>query len=125
LFRKSVSVIILSLLVISTSTLAFKIQVVKADDGTITINADGSINPSTAPILTADNVTYTLTGNITAANVDGIVIERDNIVLNGAGYTILGSGSGNGITLENMSNVTINNNDDNKLLQWHLSRLFF
>jgi parallel beta-helix repeat protein len=84
------------------------IQVVKADGGTIYINADGSISPPTAPIYTADNITYTLTGNITA-NADGIAIERDNIVLNGAGYTVTGSGSENGTTLTNRSNVTVRN----------------
>ena len=98
----------LFLLVIGTLTLAFNIQSVKADDGTIYINADGSISPTTAPIYTADNITYTLTGNITA-EADGIVIERDNIVLNGAGYTVTGSINGNGTTLMNMSNVTITN----------------
>jgi parallel beta-helix repeat protein len=79
--------------------------------GTIYINADGSISPSTAPIYSADNITYTLTGNITA-NADGIVIERDNIVLEGAGYTMTGSGSpfiGNGTTLTGRSNVKIMN----------------
>jgi parallel beta-helix repeat protein len=96
------------LLVISTLTLSFKIQIARADGGTIYINADGSMSPSTAPIYSADNITYTLTGNITA-NANGIVIERDNIVVDGANYTVTGSGSGNGTTLTNRSNVTIRN----------------
>jgi parallel beta-helix repeat protein len=106
LSEKTVSAIMLFLLVISTLTLAFKIQTVKADDGTIYINADGSISPPTASIYTADNVTYTLTGNITAVT-DGIGVERNNIVLDGAGYTVTGSGSGTGIDLNSMSNVTV------------------
>ena len=111
---KTVSAIMMSLLVISTLTLAFKIQSVKADDGTIYINADGSISPSTAPVYTTDNITYTLTGNTTAVT-DGIVVERDNIVLDGAGFTVQGNGTGtfgqesNGIYLEGVSNVTIRN----------------
>jgi parallel beta-helix repeat protein len=72
------------------------------------INTDGSISPSTAPIHSTDNNTYTLTGNITA-DADGIVIERDNIVLDGAGYTVTGSGNGNGTMLTNGSNVTVRN----------------
>jgi len=108
LFRNTVSAIMLSLLVISTLALAFKVQIVRADGGTIYINADGSISPSTAPIYTADNITYTLTGNITAV-INGIVIERDNIVLDGAGYTETGSGIGNGTTLTSISNVTVRN----------------
>jgi len=103
-----VSVVILCLL--SVSSISGLIQVAKADGGTITINADGSMSPSTAPIYTADNATYTLTGNIIAVS-DGIVIDRDNIVLNGAGYTVTGgnSSSSDGIALTDMSNVTVRN----------------
>jgi len=67
LLRKTVSGIILSLLVISTLTLAFNIKPVKAEGGTIYIRADGSIDPPTAPILQDGNI-YTLTNN---AVVDG------------------------------------------------------
>ena len=71
--------------------------------------ADGSIDPPTAPISTLDNITYTLTGNITT-NGDGIVIERDNIILDGTGYTLQGTGmSGTGLNLSERSNVTIKN----------------
>jgi parallel beta-helix repeat protein len=97
------------LFLLSVSSIARLIQVVNADGGTITINADGSISPSTAPIYTADNITYTLTGNITVSNVDGLDIERDNIVLDGAGYTMSESVGGNGTTLTNRSNVTVRN----------------
>jgi parallel beta-helix repeat protein len=96
------------LCLLSVSSITGLIQVVKADGGTIYIRADGSIDPPTAPIYTADNITYTLTGNITA-DADGIMIERDNIVLSGAGYIVTGSGSGNGIDLINRNSVTIKN----------------
>jgi len=96
------------LCLLSVSSITGLIQPVKADGGTIYIRADGSIEPPTAHIHTADNITYTLTGNITA-NADGIVVERDNIVLNGAGYTVTGILSGNGTTLTNRSNVTVRN----------------
>jgi parallel beta-helix repeat protein len=71
--------------------------------GTVYIRADGSIDPQEAPISTIDNVTYTFTDNIN----DSIVIERDNIVVDGASYTM--TGSGNGITLTDRSNVTARN----------------
>jgi len=71
--------------------------------GTIYIRADGSIEPATANITSMDNVTYTFTDN----NYDGIVVERDNIVVDGAGYTLQGMGSGTGIDLSGRSNVTI------------------
>jgi parallel beta-helix repeat protein len=102
--------ILVSLLLISMLTLAFNIQPINADGGTIYIRADGSVYPPTAPIFTADNVTYTLTGNITA-DANGIAIERDDIVLNGEGYTLQGPGvvESKGIYLDGRSNVTIKN----------------
>jgi parallel beta-helix repeat protein len=109
LTKKTCFVILVSLLVISTLTLAFKIQIVKADVGTIYIRADGSIDPPTAPIYTADNITYTLTGNI-VANVltDGIMVERENITVDGVGYTVQGTGAANsGIHVEGRNNITI------------------
>jgi parallel beta-helix repeat protein len=71
---------------------------------TIQITATGNVEPQTAPI-TRNGDTYTFTGNI--SNV--ITVERDNIVLDGAGYTLQGTGNGTGISLTSRSNVTINN----------------
>ena len=96
------SAVMFILLVTSMVTLAFNVQPVKAS-GTIYIRADGSIDPPTAPISTVDNVTYVLTGNIN----DSIVVERNNIIVEGVGYTV--TGSGYGIDLTNRSNVTIRN----------------
>jgi parallel beta-helix repeat protein len=73
--------------------------------GTIYIRADGSINPPTAPISTVDNVIYNFTGNIG----DSIVVERSNIIVDGKGFTLQGSGVGYGFDLSNVNNVTIRN----------------
>ncbi|RLI39856.1 hypothetical protein DRO69_13780, partial [Candidatus Bathyarchaeota archaeon] len=109
MLRKTASGIMLTLLFISILTLAFNIQPVKAWTGTVYIRADGSIDPPDAPIITYDNVTYTLTDNITSS-ADGIVVERNNIVIDGAGYTLQGSGTwSKGIYLLGRSNVTIKN----------------
>ena len=102
LLGKLVSSVMLSLLLVGMLTLAFNIQPVKAS-GTIYIRADGSIDPPTVPIFTVDSVTYTFTDNI----YDSIVLERGNIVVDGAGYTLQGTGSGTGISLTGRSNVTI------------------
>ena len=103
--KKTVSGIMLTSLFISMLTLAFNIQPVEAS-GTIYIRADGSVEPDTAPISSVDNVTYTFTDNI----YDEIVVERDNIVVDGAGYTLQGgTGMGIGIDLSGRSNVTITN----------------
>jgi parallel beta-helix repeat protein len=94
----------LLLLITSLLVLAVKVQPVKAR-GTIYIRADGSIDPPTAPIQ-RNGDTYTLTGNITA-DADGIVIERDNIVVDGASYVVTGTGIGKGTTLTSISDVTV------------------
>src|SRR5271157_2094823 len=96
----------MALLALCTLTLVFNVQPVRAS-GAIYIKADGSVDPVTAPISTSDNMTYTLTTNI----LESIVVERDNIVVDGAGFTVQGDGTGNGIDLSNRNNVTIKNTD--------------
>jgi parallel beta-helix repeat protein len=70
--------------------------------GTIYIRSDGSVDPATTPIECVGNV-YSFTENI----CDEIVVERDNIVVDGAGYILQGPGSGTGIDLSLRTNVTI------------------
>jgi len=94
----------MTLLLTSMLTLAFNIQPVKAG-GMIYIRVDGSVEPLTANITSLDNVTYTFTGN----NYEPIVIERDNIIVDGNGSTLHGSGNGNGFYLDGRNNVTIKN----------------
>jgi parallel beta-helix repeat protein len=72
---------------------------------TIYIRTDGSIDPPTAPIQ-HDGDIYTITGDI-ASDADGIVVERSNITIDGAGYTLQGSGSGYGFSMAYRVNVTI------------------
>jgi parallel beta-helix repeat protein len=74
-------------------------------EGSITINADGSVSPSTAPIQQTGD-TYTLTNNlnITASNIGGnIIVQRNNTVLDGNGHAV------GKISLNNVSNVTVKN----------------
>jgi parallel beta-helix repeat protein len=106
--RKLLLLMLLALL-IGTLSLESRVEKAKAS-GTIYIKADGSIDPPDAHISTVNNVTYTLTGNITS-DADGIVVERDNIVFDGAGYTVQGTGDyeSKGIYLGGRSNVTIKN----------------
>ncbi len=85
---------------------------------TIYIKPDGSIDPSTAPIKQVGNV-YTLTDNITNSNGTAIEVQKDNIVIDGAGYTLQGSGTpfpltdeltgGIGIDISNGNNVKVEN----------------
>jgi parallel beta-helix repeat protein len=96
----------LTLILTSVAMFAFNIHLVRTV-GTIYIRADGNIDPPTAPILTVDNITYIFTDNIK----DSVIVERNNIVVDGAGYTVqsTGSYSSKGIDLSFRSNVTIKN----------------
>jgi parallel beta-helix repeat protein len=96
--------VVLAMLLMSALALISSIQSAKAS-GTIYIRADGSVDPSTPLITTVDNVTYTLTGNI----IDSIVVERNNITVDGNTHTVQGSGGGYGFNLTAVSNVTIRN----------------
>jgi len=104
--RKPVLAATLTFVLMGMLGAALMVQRVEAS-GTIVIKADGSIEPTTANITTTDNVTYTFTDNI----YDEIVVERDNIVVDGAGYTLQGTGASGsyGIYLSGRSNVTIKN----------------
>ena len=99
--KKLVAVVLIALIGGLAST--FDIKVANAS-GTIYIKAYGGVVPSQAPIQIDGNV-YTFKDNI----FDSIVVERNNIVIDGAGYALLGKGDENGITLSNRTNVTIKN----------------
>jgi nitrous oxidase accessory protein NosD len=73
----------------------------------ITIKADGSIDPSTAPITQDGNI-YTLTGDVSGS----ITVEKFNIVLDGAGYTLQGNGTERGIQIFNPPNATVRSSYD-------------
>ncbi|MEM3722510.1 MAG: NosD domain-containing protein [Candidatus Bathyarchaeia archaeon] len=115
--KKTVSGLMLFLLFVSILTIAFNIHPVASDyvwSQTIYIRANGSIEPLGAPVSTVDYVTYTLTDNIVGnvpSYTSAIVIERNNIVLNGNGFTVQGKKtySSVGFSLQNLSDVTIAN----------------
>jgi parallel beta-helix repeat protein len=115
--RRAVSAVIIAMLLAGILTVAFNVELVKSDYAwtePIYIRADGSISPATAPISSVDNVTYTLTDNIEGnvpADSSAIIIQRDNIIIDGAGHTITGTEATNstGIELTERNNVTIKN----------------
>jgi parallel beta-helix repeat protein len=76
--------------------LTFDIKSVKGN-GTVYIRADGSVE-GTDKIISDDNVTYTFVDNLNAT----IVVERDNIIIDGEGFTLQG-----GISLYDRRNVTV------------------
>ena len=99
--------IVLVLLLICLMALGMVcVRPVKAQyQGDVTINADGSINPSNAPI-SRNGTVYTLT-----INVQKITVQRSNMTLNANGHTVTvpGINFGGGINLNDVSNVTVKN----------------
>ena len=79
----------------------------------IYIRNDGSIEPAASPIKRAGEV-YKLTGNVVLYTIE---IQRDNTVLDGAGYAIQGNSSrikgyddgNNGLIIAGRKNVTVKN----------------
>jgi len=106
--RKITSSIALILVLSFVLFSLLEIGTVKAED-IIYIRADGTVEPDNAPIKRDGNV-YTFTGNI----YDSIVVERDNVVVDGCGYTLQGTGTGNGIDLSERNNVTVKNFEINQ-----------
>ena len=101
--KKSPSLLVL-LLFLSVVLVSFpQIETVKAEEETIYIREDGSVE-GTDKIQHVGNV-YTLTGDISGS----IILEKDNIEINGAGYALQGNGGGTGIYFESGVNVTIRN----------------
>jgi parallel beta-helix repeat protein len=97
-------IILLSFIFLLFSTVAiigFLRPVVAGE--TIYIRFDGSVE-GTDKIQRDGNV-YTFTDNI----FDSIVVERNNTIVDGAGYTLQGTGSEYGMSMRNINNVTIKN----------------
>jgi parallel beta-helix repeat protein len=84
-----------------------------ASDTKIYIKQDGSIEPPTANITSADNFTYSFMSDIGQR----IVIQKDNIIINGNGHTLLGhsapnygiSGLSYGISIFQRNSVAVTN----------------
>ena len=76
----------------------------------ITIEANGRVNSTTAPIQRNGNV-YTLTQDVINQTIN---VQSDNIIIDGAGHTVQGFNYGNryaleGFDLQDVHNVTIKN----------------
>lgn len=82
-------------LIFFSAALAVIFNPTQARFQTICIRLDGSIDPPTAPVK-RDGNTYYLTSDIySSPNVQSaFVVEKDNIVIDGAGYTLHGTYNG-------------------------------
>jgi hypothetical protein len=106
--KKAFVALLVLFAVLSTLSLDVSRAIPSSIVSPIYIRSDGSIEPSSAPILHNGNI-YTLTDNIQNCN---ITIQRNNITLNGAGFDLQGPGMNvfnvAAVSL-NCSNVTIFN----------------
>ncbi len=86
---------------------AASIRLVHADILTIFIRADGSVEPDNAPINRTGNSEYVFTADIDAS----LVIERGNIIVDGASFFLRGPGiTGSvGLNVTGRNNVTVRN----------------
>jgi hypothetical protein len=96
-------VALLLILVLTASSIVSVLPLKAEYSGTITIGADGSVNPSIPSIQQSGN-TYFLTADI-AVN---ITVQRSNIVLDGNGYKVDSVAIGLDLTA-GISNVTVKN----------------
>ena len=92
------------LLLVSVFVSVSQIGTVKAED-TIYIKSDGSVEGT--ELLQRNNSTYTFLGDVSGE----IVVSKDFITIDGAGYSLKGSGdsSQRGISLSFRKNVTVTN----------------
>jgi len=102
--KKSTSMLVLLLLVSVVMFSLPQIGMVKASGRTtVMINPDGSVSGWDASKIQRDGDVYTLTGNIGGT----IVVLRDNIVIDGAGFSV--RGLYHGIDLSDRTNVIVRN----------------
>jgi parallel beta-helix repeat protein len=100
--KRSASLLVL-LLFLSVTLVSFsQIETVKAQE-TIYIRSDGSVEGTDK--IHRDGDVYLLTGDISNRK---ILVEKDNILIDGADFTLIGA-EGRGIVLSERKNVTVTN----------------
>jgi parallel beta-helix repeat protein len=100
--------IMIALAFLTMIMLTFNLRPAEAQLGSIIINPDGSITPGGAPISNTSNYYY-LTSDISYPTYNGIVVQKNDTVVDGNGYEVQGSGTADGFKLYQVSNVTIEN----------------
>jgi parallel beta-helix repeat protein len=109
--KKCASLLVI-LLLLSVTLVSFSQIIVKAEEEAIYIRADGSVEGTDK--IQRDGNLYTFLGNISidGSGIDGIIVERDNIVIDGADCILQITGtmeSSIGLRLTDRTNVTIKN----------------
>jgi parallel beta-helix repeat protein len=86
--KKLISLVFSIVLFAGIVILAFGVKGVRAQGVIVYIQDDGSIEPPVANLATVDHITYTFTGD----NVLALFINKSNIIIDGAGYTLQNPG---------------------------------
>ena len=104
MLRRIVSGLVLTMLLVGMLTFTFNVQLLEAS-GAIYIRPDGSIEGTDK--IQRDGDFYIFTDNIN----DSIVVERSNIIVDGRGFTLQGTGAygTTGISFSGLRNLTIRN----------------
>jgi parallel beta-helix repeat protein len=102
LTKRTALALILALL-FSAMALKLSVRFASAQTEFVAIKAEGSVEPSTAPIQRVGDL-YTLTGDI-----GEIWIGRSNITLDGNGYTVTKTYAEKKVNLYSVKNVTVKN----------------
>ncbi len=71
----------------------------------IVIKNDGTVSPASAPITRMGDI-YSLTDNIVNFT---LAIERDNVTVDGSGYSLLGRGNYAGVFVQERNGITLRN----------------
>jgi parallel beta-helix repeat protein len=100
-------ILVLTVLLVAIVSSVNQVQGVEAVSPTVYIRADGRVDPPESNVTNVGNVTYTVTEDI-VTTYNAIIVERDNIILDGTGHTLQTGGS-TGIELRNRNNVTVRN----------------
>jgi len=105
---KTASGLLLALFLCFTLSIVPIGQATSQFSGNVIIKSDGSIDPITAPVQRVSEV-YTLIESF----IGNITVQKDNIVVDGAGYsveaTMIGTETTIGVDISFRSNVTITN----------------
>ncbi len=114
--KKNKSVIALLLVLCLAVVVVPEVKIAKADPvlGIIRIMPDGTVEGTDK--IQQDGDVYTFTGDVTVqlnnewGDLEGfLLVMRDNVVVDGAGHTLQCNGTGVGIFVRSMHNVTVKN----------------
>jgi hypothetical protein len=84
-------------------------------NGVVRLKSDGAVEPVGAHVENMDNVTYRLASNMT----DSVIVEKNDIVLDGSGFSIEGSRDRDGIFMGGKKKCGNQERENRKLLFWH------